>query len=82
MFQNKGNLYEFVVRTNKWRSIWGHAPLNLQVKSDRKILEGIIESELSPENLTCDGELPRSEVAAKYNHFTRLLTQLKELDKA
>ena len=82
MFQNKGNLHEFVVRTNKWRSIWNRAPLNLEVKSDRKILEEIIESELSPENLTCDGELPRSEVTAKYNHFTRLLTQLKELDKA
>ena len=82
MFQSKENLHEFVVRTNNWRSIWNRAPLSLEVKSDRKILEEIIESELSPENLTCDGELPRSEVAAKYNHFTRLLTQLKELDKA
>lgn len=82
MFQNKGNLNEFVVRTNNWRSMLGHAPLNLQVKSDRKILEDLIESELSPENLTCDGELPRSQVAARYSHFTRLLTQLKDLDKA
>ena len=82
MFQNRGNLNEFVVRTNNWRSMWGHNPLNLQVKSDRKILEDLIESELSPENLTCDGELPRSQVAARYNHFTRLMSQLKALDKA
>lgn len=82
MFQNKGNLHEFVVRTNKWRNMWNRAPLSLEVESDRKVLMDLIENELSPENLTCDGELPRSEVMAKYSHFNRLLTQLKDLDKA
>ena len=79
MFKNAGSLNEYVVSTNKWRNIWGHAPLNLQVKQDRKILEDLIESELSPENLTCDGELPRSQVMARYNNLTMLKAQLKAL---
>ena len=79
MFKNAGSLNEYVVSTNKWRSIWGHAPLNLQVKQDRKILEGLIQSELSPENLTCDGELPRSQVVSRYNNLTMLMSQLKAL---
>lgn len=36
-----------------------------------------IENELSPENLTCDGELPRHEVQKKQR---TLLAALKELD--
>ena len=44
----------------------------------KQIIEKLrrIENELSPENLTCDGELSRSQVAAKQ---ARLMKERKEL---
>jgi len=35
---------------------------------------------LSPENLTCDGELPRSQVQARYRQLTAAARELKQLD--
>ena len=37
------------------------------MRSEAEIIEDLrdVECELSPENLTCDGELPRSQVARK-----------------
>jgi hypothetical protein len=40
----------------------------------------MIDAALSPENLTCDGELPRSQVQARYNELTTAARQLKKLD--
>ena len=44
----------------------------------KETLEAILEIEckLSPENLTCDGELSRSEINAKY----RALTEAKDIE--
>jgi hypothetical protein len=35
---------------------------------------------LSPENLTCDGELPRNQVHARYKLLTKAAFELKQLD--
>jgi hypothetical protein len=35
---------------------------------------------LSPENLTCDGELPRSLVQARYKELTNAARELQKLD--
>jgi hypothetical protein len=35
---------------------------------------------LSPENLTCDGEIPRSVVQRKWQMLTRVRQQLQKLD--
>ena len=40
----------------------------------------MIDSALSPENLTCDGELPRSAVQARYRELTTVAKQLQKLD--
>ena len=37
-----------------------------------------IESDLSPENLCCDGELPATQVSAKWAKLTREQKTLKE----
>jgi hypothetical protein len=39
-----------------------------------------IDCELSPENLTCDGELPRSEVDRRYKALTSAAKDLIKLD--
>ncbi len=73
-------LKEFVERENKWSAIFGSAPLSLQSAADRKKIAGKIDSCLSPENLTCDGELSRREVDAKFRFLTRAAEQLMKLD--
>jgi len=73
-------LKEFVERENKWSAIFGSAPLSLQNAADRKKIAGKIDSCLSPENLTCDGELSRREVDAKFRFLTRAAEQLMKLD--
>jgi hypothetical protein len=41
-----------------------------------------IDAELSPENLTCDGELSRSQVQAQYRQLTTAARELQKLDPA
>ena len=73
-------LNEFVARENKWSSIFGSAPLSLQSAADRKKIAGKIDSCLSPENLTCDGELTRSQVTVKFRFLTKAAEQLMKID--
>jgi hypothetical protein len=40
----------------------------------------MIDSALSPENLTCDGELSRTEVQRRYRELMTAAKQLKKLD--
>jgi hypothetical protein len=40
----------------------------------------MIDSALSPENLTCDGELPRAEVQRRYKELMTAARQLKKFD--
>ena len=42
----------------------------------------MIDSSLSPENLTCDGELSRTEVNRRYKELMSAAKQLKKLDPA
>lgn len=73
-------LKEFVERENKWSAIFGNKPLDLKSAADRKAIAGKIDSCLSPENLTCDGELTRAQVNAKFKFLTRAAEQLMKLD--
>jgi hypothetical protein len=42
----------------------------------------MIDNALSPENLTCDGELSRTEVNRRYKELITAAKQLKKLDPA
>lgn len=73
-------LKEFVDRENKWSAIFKEKPLDLKSAADRKKIAGKIDACLSPENLTCDGELTRTQVNAKFKFLTRAAEQLMKLD--
>ena len=73
-------LKEFVERENKWSAIFGSPALDLKSAADRKRIAGKIDSCLSPENLTCDGELTRAQVNAKFKFLTKAAEQLMKLD--
>jgi hypothetical protein len=73
-------LKEFVERENKWSAIFGSPALDLKSAADRQQIASKIDSCLSPENLTCDGELTRAQVNAKFRFLTRAAEQLMKLD--
>ena len=74
------NLKAYVESRNKWAAIFGGAQLNLKSAADRKRIAQMIDADLSPENLTCDGELPASQVRARHASLTKVALELNKLD--
>jgi hypothetical protein len=73
-------LEDYVEARNRIRALFGERPLNLKNAKDRQQLADDISCSLSPENLTCDGEIPRSVVQKKYRILTKVRGQLLRLD--
>jgi hypothetical protein len=73
-------LQKFVDQKNHWNSFFKGTQYSLNTKADRQALADMIDSALSPENLTCDGELPRAEVNRRYKELMTAAKQLKKLD--
>lgn len=77
---NIATLESFVERENKFSGIFGHKPLSLLNAKDRQRIAEKIDAALSPENLSCDGELPAREVQSRYKFLTRCAQELKSID--
>ena len=75
-------LQAYVERKNSWGKLFGSKALDLNSAQDRQRIADSIDADLSPENLTCDGELSRSAVQARYTQLTRAAKQLQKLDPA
>ena len=73
-------LNAYLTQKNEWRAIFGDKPLSLKSPFDRQIIAGNLDSDLSPENLSCDGELAGNQVRSRYNLLTKAVAQLKKLD--
>jgi hypothetical protein len=73
-------LQAYVDRKNGWNKLFEGKQLSLSSATDRQRIADSIDADLSPENLTCDGELPRSVVQARYRDLTKVAAQLKKLD--
>lgn len=73
-------LTQFVKQRNAFNKMFGNKELTLIDAADRQKIADIIDSSLSPENLTCDGELSRSQVQARYRELMAVARDLKELD--
>ena len=73
-------LQAYLGRKNAYATIFGAKALTLDSAVDRQKIADSIDSDLSPEMLTCDGELPRSMVQARYKELITAAKQLKKLD--
>ena len=73
-------LNTYLDRKNSFAKMFGQKTLSLQVAADRQRIADSIDSDLSPENLTCDGELSRSQVQTRYRALTAAAKELKQLD--
>ena len=75
-------LNAFIAKANQWNAIFNSTQYTLNTHADRQRLADKIDADLSPENLSCDGELPMAQVNARYRELTTVARQLKELDPA
>jgi hypothetical protein len=73
---------QYVDQKNKWAELFGGRKLSLLNREDRQKIANSLDADLSPENLTCDGELRGAELKRRYNFLTRAASELKALDPA
>ena len=72
-------LTDYVHTINRMNKIFGAKVYDIEDAEDRKALLAKIECDLSPENLTCDGELPAATVRKRYNQLTRAQKELEKM---
>jgi hypothetical protein len=75
-------LEKFIEQKNHWNSFFKGEQYEIQTPKGRQRVADMIDAALSPENLTCDGELSRTEVNRRYKELMGAAKQLKKLDPA
>ena len=76
------DLQKYVENKNRWNLIFNNPCYDLESAADRQSIADSIDAALSPENLTCDGELPRAQVIARKKFLDKAAAQLLALDPA
>jgi hypothetical protein len=79
---NISTIEQYVAQKNQWRAVFKQKPLSLLNANDRQAIANSIDSEMSPENLTCDGELRGSAVRDKMRFLTRCAEELLSIDSS
>lgn len=77
---NIQNIQDYVQDLNDVRDILDMPRLSLMRAADRQQIAVRISVDLSPEVITCDGELDRDEVAARYRYMSRVAQELLSID--
>ena len=75
-------LQAYIDQQNKWNSLFSgnRVVYEIDTAKGREFVARHIDAALSPENLSCDGELPRAQVQARYRALTRAAQELVNLD--
>ena len=78
MLEGINMLEQYVDQMNRWNSIFGKSAVQFPLtQSNANDLMNKIASELSPENLHCDGEISHAEAERKYNYYGRVIKDLE-----
>jgi len=75
-------LNALLTHENQWSSMFNPKFVAYEVvtAAGRRRVAEMIDGKLSPENLTCDGELSRTEVNRRYRELTSAARELIRLD--
>jgi len=77
---NISNLEQYVESRNAWAKIFGNKQLSLLNAEDRQTIANSLDADLSPENLTCDGEVRGQALQNKFNFLSRCAAELVSID--
>ena len=69
-------LNHYIEQQNRWRAIFGDEAW--QLPKHALIVHGHLENDLSPENLTCDGELTAAQARTKREYLEQALRELEQ----
>jgi hypothetical protein len=73
-------LQAYINQKNKWNAIFKGEQFELETAQGRKRVAQSLDADLSPENLTCDGELSRAEINRRHKVLTAAATELARVD--
>ena len=74
-------LNALIKQENAWSGMFkNHTAYEVATVAGRRRVAEMIDAKLSPENLSCDGELPMSQVRARYRALTAAAQDLVKLD--
>jgi hypothetical protein len=77
---NISNLEQYVERKNAFAKLFKSKQYSLLSAVDRQAIANSLDADLSPENLTCDGELSGAAVRAKQQFLFRCANELVSID--
>ena len=73
-------LQKYIDQKNKWHKMFKGKEYEIQTSKGRQEVADCLDCDLSPETLSCDGELTRSQVQARYRTLTQAAKELQKLD--
>ena len=77
---NISTLEQYVEQKNRFAKIFGSKTLSLLNAKDRQRIADSLDSDMSPENLTCDGEVRGTALMAKSKFLFRCRAELQSID--
>ena len=77
---NISNIEQYVEQKNRWAKIFGNKELSLLNAKDRQSIANSLDADLSPENLTCDGEVRGNALRQKQAYLFRCAEELLSID--
>lgn len=73
-------LQKFIKAENDWRKLFGNRELSIDTPEGRQHVAELIDNQLSPENLYCDGEISHTEAQMKYRMLSGAGKDLMKID--
>ena len=73
-------LQKYIDQKNRWNILIKSPQFEIKTAQGRQSVADSLDCDLSPENLSCDGELSRSQVQVKYRQLTQAAKELQKLD--
>jgi len=75
-------LTAYVEQKNRWNALFKGEQFEVKSAAGRKRVAQSLDADLSPENLTCDGEVRGVELRKKQDYLNQCVTELIRLDPA
>jgi hypothetical protein len=74
------SLQAYIEQKNRWNAIFKGEQFETKSAAGRKRIAQSLDADLSPENLTCDGEVRGVELRKKQDYLNQCVTELIRLD--